>query len=477
MGLHERYARIIGSHTPTLLAGRKEVEEEIRKRIGGAFEGMMKALYQEKGASLRIDILQEPEVANFIETHSDVLNSSMEHVEMSDIMRRRLERSNYIFSGFKTFHELNEAFPSLLDSDGNRKPFEQFYNDVLKIDSTYNKNYLQSEYNFIQSSAEMAAKWEQFSEDGDRYYLQYRTAGDDKVRPEHAALNRVTLPIDDKFWEEYFPPNGWNCRCTVVQVRKSKQPPTPHDEAMALGEEATGKDTKGMFHFNPGKEGQSVPQYNPYTIKDCKNCDFTEGNLAWKPNRQFCRACVQIKQCYQKHEQENGKTLRKYSKDEKHAIYETPLEEQFKTVYNGGENGMVQRHVLKDTNAMDYERVLSAGALYAKKEEVLLMPEIHSSERNIRELLGLPEKSNPDLKVGGRWIDVKSPFSTSTIIANANHAAKQGAIACITDDHCVIELSKINGYGKKILDDPNYHFNEVHFVVDGKLYKITTANE
>lgn len=151
----------------------------------------------------------------------------------------------------------------------------------------------------------------------------------------------------------------------------------------------------------------------------------------------------------QKHEQENGKTLRKYSKDEKHAIYETPLEEQFKTVYNGGENGMVQRHVLKDTNAMDYERVLSAGALYAKKEEVLLMPEIHSSERNIRELLGLPEKSNPDLKVGGRWIDVKSPFSTSTIIANANHAAKQGAIACITDDHCVIELSKINGMERK----------------------------
>lgn len=313
MGLHERYARIIGSHTPTLLAGRKkEVEEEIRKRIGGAFEGMMKALYQEKGASLRIDILQEPEVANFIETHSDVLNSSMERVEMSDIMRRRLERSNYIFSGFKTFHELNEAFPSLIDENGNRKPFEQFYNDVLKIDSTYNKNYLQSEYNFIQSSAEMAAKWEQFSEDGDRYYLQYRTVGDEKVRPEHAALNRVTLPMDDKFWEEYFPPNGWNCRCTVVQVRKSKQPPTPHDEAMALGEEATGKDTKGMFHFNPGKEERSVPKYNPYTISKCKTCKKNKANLAFVPSNEVCAACAIINECYGNKEKSESAIERKH---------------------------------------------------------------------------------------------------------------------------------------------------------------------
>ena len=69
----------------------------------------------------------------------------------------------------KTFHELNEAFPSLLDSNGNRKTFEAFLNDVRKIDNTYNRGYLRAEYNFVQSSAEMAAKWERFSEDGDRY--------------------------------------------------------------------------------------------------------------------------------------------------------------------------------------------------------------------------------------------------------------------------------------------------------------------
>lgn len=268
---------------------------------------MMKALFQEKGANLRIDILAEKPAQDFINAHADALNSGFQQVKMSDAMRRRLQRSNYIFSGMKTFHELNEAFPSLIDENGNRKPFEQFLNDVQKIDRTYNQNYLRAEYNFCQASADMAAKWEEFQQDGDRYNLQYRTAHDDRVRPEHAALDRVTLPITDPFWESYYPPNGWNCRCTVVQVRKSKYPVTPHDEAMALGEEATGKDTKGIFHFNPGIEQKTFPDYNPYTIRRCRDCDIAKSSVgggtanaklaAFIPENELCDACQLLHRC------------------------------------------------------------------------------------------------------------------------------------------------------------------------------------
>ena len=44
----------------------------------------------------------------------------------------------------------------------------------------------------------MAAKWERFMQDGDRYYLQYRTAGDAKVRPTHAEMAGITLPASDR---------------------------------------------------------------------------------------------------------------------------------------------------------------------------------------------------------------------------------------------------------------------------------------
>lgn len=91
---------------------------------------MMSALYHEEGASLRVEILQDPEISDFIDTHAAILDSAFEETEMSDILRSRLQESDWMFSGMKTFHELNEAFPSLLDESGVRKPFEQFLKDV-----------------------------------------------------------------------------------------------------------------------------------------------------------------------------------------------------------------------------------------------------------------------------------------------------------------------------------------------------------
>lgn len=266
------------------------------------FGNMMEALFTEDGASLRIDILAKDEVQGFIQSHADILGTSLATAEMSGLMRSRLEESNYIFSGIKAFHELNEAFPSLLDGEGKRKPFEQFLNDVQSIDQTYNKNYLNAEYNFAQASAEMAGKWEQFTEDGDGYLLQYRTANDSKVRPEHAELHGITLPTEDSFWDEYFPPNGWNCRCTVIQVLKSKFEETPHSEAMQRAEQALQQDKKGMFHFNPGKTGKSFPDYNPYTLRRCNSCDVTKLNLtADVIDNDICAACRIIKDCSMVH--------------------------------------------------------------------------------------------------------------------------------------------------------------------------------
>lgn len=301
MGLHERYARLLSDVPDVFMAGRKDREDEIRKQLSVLFDGMMKAVYKTEGAQLSIDILSSPQVREFIESHSSVLDSSFEKVEMSDAMRKRLHRSDFIFSGIKTFHELNEAFPSLIDENGERKSFERFLNDVRSIDQTYNANYLWAEYNFVTASAEMAARWEGFMQDGDRYNLQYRTQKDDKVRPEHAALDGVTLPPSDPFWAEFYPPNGWNCRCTVVQVRKSKYPATSHAEAMRLGDEALERDSKGIFRFNPGIEQKTVPDYNPYTIRRCRDCDIAKGKSKFArrfvPDNEVCAACKYIQSC------------------------------------------------------------------------------------------------------------------------------------------------------------------------------------
>lgn len=284
------------------------------------YKNALKAMFRQEGSTFTVDILGNKDVQEFISTHATMLNNSFKQVKMSDKMRERLTRSNYIFSGIKTFHELNEAFPSMLDENGNKKPFERFLNDVRKINDTYNANYLHAEYNFVQASATMAAKWEQFSEDGDRYYLQYRTAKDDKVRPEHAALDGVTLPMSDSFWETYYPPNGWNCRCTVVQVRKQKYPATEHGEAMSRGEEAMNGERYNIFRFNSGKQGKTMPDYNPYTIKRCNDCDVAKGGntkLGFVPDYQLCQGCIMIRKCNEDRNRDNSAKATKKSPEVK----------------------------------------------------------------------------------------------------------------------------------------------------------------
>lgn len=323
-------------------------------------------------------------------------------------LRRRLQRSDYIFSGLKTFHELNEAFPSLIDENGNRKPFERFLNDVQKINDRYNHNYLRAEYNFASASAEMAARWEQFMEDGDRYNLQYRTASDGKVRPEHAALHGVTLPIDDPFWEQFTPPNGWNCRCSVVQVRKSKYPTTPHDEAMALGEQATQRDTRHMFRSNPGKEQKTFPDYNPYSISKCHNCDIASKLAKGIPDNQLCAGCQLLQRCFEQRDE-----LIKHGKGEIR----------------------INRNVNRSDS--DFEKLYQIAEYFANEGEVVELtpkmsrPPKFKYECIYGDLIGTKyEGKCPDLRIGGKWYEHEGFITNNPKRAFSNmvaHGLKQSS--------------------------------------------------
>ena len=217
-------------------------------------------------------MLSEPEPIALMNATHDILAEELGHLERNipDEMARALDENIFLFSGFKTYHEMNDASRLLKDEDGGFKPFDRFLQDVQAIDASYNQNWLYAEYNFATASTQMAAKWADIERDGDEYDLQYRTALDGLVRPEHAALEGITLPPSDKFWNEYYPPNGWNCRCTAVQVLKDKYPTSDSDQACAAGERATtkigknGENKAEMFRFNPGKAGKVFPPKHPY---------------------------------------------------------------------------------------------------------------------------------------------------------------------------------------------------------------------
>jgi SPP1 gp7 family putative phage head morphogenesis protein len=51
-----------------------------------------------------------------------------------------------------------------------------------------------------------------------RPYWMYDAINDKKTRPTHAAMDRKVFPADHKFWDTWYPPNGFKCRCGVVSL-------------------------------------------------------------------------------------------------------------------------------------------------------------------------------------------------------------------------------------------------------------------
>lgn len=60
-------------------------------------------------------------------------------------------------------------------------------------------------------------------------YLRGVTARDIRVRhppkspvSDHRAYEGILLPVDHPFWQSYFPPLGFRCRCSVIQMTRSQ---------------------------------------------------------------------------------------------------------------------------------------------------------------------------------------------------------------------------------------------------------------
>lgn len=202
-------------------------------------------------------------IAETLKQLKTAIASGVPH-EVPGTVRYALENNAFIFSGFKAFHTLREVGLSLVTDKGDIKPFETFRRDVEAVNNRYNHNYLYAEYNHAVGASLMASRWQQIEADGDRYDLQYRTAQDDRVREDHAILHGTTLPPSDPFWSLYLPPNGWNCRCTAVQVRKGKYPQSDPDLSMLRGNNCTENAKQQIFRFNPGKELNLFPSKHPY---------------------------------------------------------------------------------------------------------------------------------------------------------------------------------------------------------------------
>ncbi|MEJ0012801.1 MAG: phage minor head protein [Bauldia sp.] len=68
-------------------------------------------------------------------------------------------------------------------------------------------------------TAYSAGRWAQIQRlKATRPYLRYVAVMDERTRPLHRHWHDTVLSVDDPWWATHFPPNGWNCRCSVQQL-------------------------------------------------------------------------------------------------------------------------------------------------------------------------------------------------------------------------------------------------------------------
>lgn len=131
----------------------------------------------------------------------------------------RVQANLFAFSGAKTYAEMKDLRDSVYDAKGNLLPWADFKAKAQGINARYNLTYLEAERQAVITSGTMGSRWVEIEQTASTHpYLQYVTAGDNRVRSSHAALNGIILPVDSAFWQQYYPPNGWRCRCYVRRL-------------------------------------------------------------------------------------------------------------------------------------------------------------------------------------------------------------------------------------------------------------------
>lgn len=167
-----------------------------------------------------------------------------------------MELNVFRFSAAKTTAAVVELNQMVQGSKG----FGDFKRRVAEsgILDDFNKNRLAAEYQLAVNTGMQSSRYYQQVRDRDAFpYLEYYTQGDSQVRPAHAALDGKVFKADDPVWDKIYPPNGWNCRCTVLPVAFAPGEVLTEQQGLALmASDAKGYEAmrKGGFLVNRAKE-------------------------------------------------------------------------------------------------------------------------------------------------------------------------------------------------------------------------------
>jgi SPP1 gp7 family putative phage head morphogenesis protein len=166
-----------------------------------------------------------------------------------------LQANLFHFSSAKTWQDMI-TLNKLAKEHGN---YTDFRNDALKYGNVV-LNHLQTEYEYTRAFATGAANYLRAYQNKDISDLMYKTVGDSRVRKEHQKYDGFVAAVDDPVWDWLTTPNGWKCRCDIVEVAKGKF----KSRTLKEGEKIDKEGVPIGFRQNPAKLDQVFDNAHAY---------------------------------------------------------------------------------------------------------------------------------------------------------------------------------------------------------------------
>ncbi|MHB1059811.1 MAG: phage minor head protein [Rhodanobacter sp.] len=134
----------------------------------------------------------------------------------------------FAISGIAKGDELATVYNAIGKAIDQGTTFEQFKDEcedifarrgwtgkrAWRVDNIFRTN-IQTAYNVgrYQQLAGMTAAFP---------YWKYSAVNDSRTRPTHLAMNGLVYPAGHPFWNTWYPPNGYRCRCSVIPLTASQ---------------------------------------------------------------------------------------------------------------------------------------------------------------------------------------------------------------------------------------------------------------
>lgn len=157
-----------------------------------------------------------------------------------------------------TYAQWSDRIIPILQSNGwwGRQEIKDPVTGKIVIAQLGSPHRLKTIFRTNMQQAYMVGRWQQIMQTAkERPYLRYDAIDDRRTRPKHKAWDGMILPFNHPFWRKHYPPNGFNCRCSVTQFSKTDLEAKGYDvtqnpELSTDGIDAGFEYNAGLSHWN-----------------------------------------------------------------------------------------------------------------------------------------------------------------------------------------------------------------------------------